>query len=85
MSGAFEEGSVDRVLIGKACDNRTERFPELMYEVCMAVIRKYFMDQSEEEKFPEYQELQTLQSNFNKLTNDDLDRESFNEILESDV
>ena len=28
MSGAFEEGSVDRVLIGKVCDNRTERFPE---------------------------------------------------------
>ena len=26
-----------------------------------------------------------MQSNFNKLTNDDLDRESFNEILESDV
>ena len=44
-----------------------------------------FMDQSEEEKFSEYQELQTLQSNFNKLTNDDLDRESFNEILENDV
>ena len=44
MSGAFEEGSVDRVLIGKVCDNQTERFPELMCEVCMAVIRKYFMD-----------------------------------------
>ena len=44
MSGAFEEGSVDRVLTGKVCDNRTERFPELMCEVCMAVIRKYFMD-----------------------------------------
>ena len=35
--------------------------------------------------FPEYQELDTLLSNINNLSDSDLDLKRFNEILENDV
>lgn len=38
-----------------------------------------------EEIFPEQQKLDKLQSNVNKITENDLNPESFNEILENDV
>ena len=83
-SGVIEEGSVDGILTGKA-HNRTVRFHKLMYEACTRLIRRGFMDWFEEENFPEYQELDTLLSNINNLSENDLDSKSFNEILENDV
>ena len=55
-SGVIEEGSVDGILTGKAY-NPTARFHKLMYEACMRLIWRGFMDWFEEENFPEYQEL----------------------------
>ena len=83
-SGVIEEGSVDGILTGKAC-NRTVRFHKLMYETCMRLIWRDFMGWFEEENFPEYQELDILLSNINNLSSNDLDSKSFNEILENDV
>ena len=83
-SGVIEEGSVDGILTGKAYD-RTVRFHKLMYEACMRLIWRGFMDWFEEENFPEYQELDILLSNINNLSYNDLDSKSFNEILENDV
>ena len=83
-SGVIEEGSVDGILTGKA-DNRTVRFHKLMYEACMRLIWRSFMDWFEEENFPEYQELDTLLSNISHLSSNDLDSKCFNEILENDV
>ena len=51
----------------------------------MRLIWKGFMDWLEEESFSEYQSLATLQSNVSQFTSNDLDPESFNEILENDV
>ena len=83
-SGVIEEGSVDGILTGKAY-NRTVRFHKLMYEACMRLIWRSFMDCFEEENFPEYQELDALLSNIRNLSDNDLDSKSFNEILENDV
>ena len=43
------------------------------------------MDQLEEENFPEYQELDTLLSNINNLSENGFDSKNFNEILEHEV
>ena len=43
------------------------------------------MDWFEEENFPEHQELDTLLSNINNVSNNHLDSKDFNEILENDV
>ena len=83
-SGVIEEGPVDEILTRKAY-NRTMRFQKLMYEACMQLIWRGCMDWFEEENFPEYQELDTLSSNINNLSDNDLDSKSFNEILENDV
>ena len=56
-----------------------------MHEACMRLTWKGFMDWLGEESFSEYQSLVTLQSNVNQFTSNDLDPESFNEILENDV
>ena len=42
-SGVIEEGSVDGILTGKAY-NRTVRFHKLMYQACMRLIWRGFMD-----------------------------------------
>ena len=83
-SGVIEEGPVDEILTRKAY-NRAMRFHKLMYEACMRLIWRGCMDWFEEENFPEYQELDTLSSNINNLSDNDLDSKSFNEILENDV
>ena len=82
--GVIEEGSLDGVLTGKAY-NWTVRFHKLMYEACMQLTWRGFMDWFEEENFHEYQKLQTLLSNINNLSNNDLNSKSFNEMLENDV
>ena len=56
-----------------------------MHEACMRLTWKSFMDWLGEESFSEYQSLVTLQSNVNQFTSNDLDPESFNEILENYV
>ena len=58
-SGVIKEGSVDGILTRKAY-NRTVRFYKLMYEACVRLLWRSFMDWFEEEIFPEYQELDTL-------------------------
>ena len=83
-SGVIEKGSVDGILTRKA-HNQTVRFHKLMYEACMQLIWRGFMDRFEEENFFEYQELDTLLSNINNLSNNDRDSKSFNEILENNV
>ena len=82
--GVVEEGLVDEILTGKAY-NRKVRFHKLMYKARMRLIWRGFMDWFEEENFPEYQEPDTLLSNINNLSDNDLDSKSFNEILENDV
>ena len=81
-SGVIEDGSVDGILTGRAY-NRRVRFHKLMHEACMQLIWRGFIDWFKEENFPEYRELDTFLSNINNLSDNDLDSESFNEILEN--
>ena len=83
-SGGIEERSKDGILTGKSY-NRKVGFHKLIYEACMRLLRRGFMDWLEDENFFEYQELDTFLSNNNNLSNNDLDSKSFNEILENDV
>ena len=82
--GVIEEESVDGILTGKDY-NRTVRFHKLMYESCMRLVWRGFMDWFEEENVPEFQELDTLLCTINNLSYNELDSKSFNEILENDV
>ena len=51
----------------------------------MRLIWKGFIDRLKEKNFAEYQELDTLLSNINNLSDNGLDSKSYNEILENDV
>ena len=55
-SGGIEERSKDGILTGKSY-NRKVRFHKLIYEACMRLLRRGFMDWLEDENFFEYQEL----------------------------
>ena len=79
-SGGIEERSKDGILTGKTY-NRKVGFHKLIYEACMRLIRRGFMDWLEDKNFLEYQELDTFLSNNNNLSNNDVD----SKILENDV
>ena len=79
-SGGIEEGSKDGILTGKTY-NRKVGLHKLIYEACMRLIRRGFMEWLEDENFLEYQELDTFLSNNNNLSNNDVD----SKILENDV